>query len=389
MTRNQKDVVGLDSSIIMNPKVWEASGHLSKGFADKLSECKKCHQRFKDLEEREDCPECGGELTKPREFNLMMKTFVGPVEEEANTAYLRAETCQGIFVNFKNVMDSMRVDLPFGIAQIGKSFRNEITPKNFIFRTREFEQMEMQWFCKEDEANDFFEFWLEQRLKWYQKMGMDMDKIRKNEIGEGDRAHYAKRQVDIEYRFPFGWGEIEGVHYRGDWDLRTHSKHSKEDLTVDGDYPNVIETSVGVERSLFAFLVDSYHELEEGRGKGSGRKEAVLRLSRNLAPVKLAVFPLLKNKEDLVEKAKTIFDDLKSEFDIIYDETGSIGKRYRRQDEIGTPLCLTVDFDSLEDNSVTLRERDSMDQIRVNVKDLKKVVRAFLKGSEFDSLENI
>jgi glycyl-tRNA synthetase len=385
MTRRQEDVVGLDSSIIMNPKVWQASGHLTKGFADKLSECKKCHKRFKDLDKDNECPECGGELTPPRDFNLMMKTFVGPVEEEATTAYLRAETCQGIFVNFKNVMDSMRVDLPFGIAQIGKSFRNEITPGNFIFRMREFEQMEMQWFCKKEEANDFFEFWLEQRLKWYERMGLDMSKLRKNEIGEDERAHYAQRQVDIEYKFPFGWGEIEGVHNRGDWDLSNHSKHSEEDFAIDDNYPWVIETSVGVERSLFAFLVDSFEEIKKGRDE-SNKSETVLRLSRKLAPTKVAVFPLLKNKDDLVEKAKEVFQDIKIDFETIYDESGSIGKRYRRQDEVGTPLCVTIDFDTLEDNSVTIRERDTMKQIRVKIKDLKGVIERFLKGDKFLSL---
>ena len=387
MTRERTDVVGLDSSIVMNPKIWEASGHLSKGFADKLSECKSCHNRFKDLEDEKECPSCGGELMAPRDFNLMMKTFVGPVEEKATTAYLRAETCQGIFVNFKNVTDSMRVDLPFGIAQIGKSFRNEITPGNFIFRMREFEQMEMQWFCKEDEADEFFDFWLDQRLKWYEKMGMDMDKIRKNEIGEEERAHYAKRQVDIEYKFPFGWGEIEGIHNRGDWDLSNHSKHSDEDLAVDGDYPWVIETSVGVERAFLAFLVDAFDELDEGRDDSSQRTEKVLRLSRRLAPTKVAVFPLLKNKPKLVEKAKEVFEGLQDKFDCVYDETGSIGKRYRRQDEVGTPLCVTVDFDSLEDNSVTIRDRDSMEQIRVSIDRLEAVIEDYLDGEDLDGLE--
>ncbi len=390
MTRCQDDVVGLDSSIIMNPKIWQASGHLSKGFADKLSECKDCHKRFKDLEEdgksTEKCPDCGGDLMEPRDFNLMMKTFVGPVEDDATTAYLRAETCQGIFVNFKNVMDSMRVDLPFGIAQIGKSFRNEITPGNFIFRMREFEQMEMQWFCNKKEADEFFEFWLKQRLEWYEKMGIDMEKIRKNEIGEDERAHYARRQVDIEYKFPFGWGEIEGIHNRGDWDLSNHSKHSDEDLMVDGDYPWVIETSIGVERSFLAFLVDSYEELESGRSNDAESKEVVLKLDPKLSPTKVAVFPLLKNKKKLTKKAKLIFEEIKKEFDAVYDETGSIGKRYRRQDEVGTPLCVTVDFDSLEDDSVTVRERDSMEQIRVSEKELKKVVRRFMEGEEFGKL---
>lgn len=390
MTRREK-VLGLDSSIIMNPKVWEASGHLSKGFADELSECKDCHKRFKDLEEEgkstKECPSCGGELMEPRDFNLMMKTFVGPVEDSATTAYLRAETCQGIFVNFKNVVDSMRVDLPFGIAQIGKSFRNEITPGNFIFRMREFEQMEMQWFCKKDKADKFFDYWLEERLNWYEKMGMNMDKIRKNEIGEDERAHYAQRQVDIEYKFPFGWGEIEGIHNRGDWDLSNHSKHSEEDMAIDGEYPWVIETSVGVERAFLAFLTDAYDELEDGRDKDSQKTEKVLRLDRKLAPTKVAVFPLLKNKEELVSKAEDIFSDLQKSFDCVYDETGSIGKRYRRQDEVGTPLCVTIDFDTLEDDSVTIRDRDTMEQIRVSIDDLKATIRDYLAGKPLESLK--
>ncbi len=385
MTRNRDDVFGLDASIIMNPKTWEASGHLSKGFADKLSECKKCHKRFKDLENDQKCPECKGELTPPREFNLMMKTFIGPVEDDAAVTYLRAETCQGIFVNFKNVMNSMRADLPFGIAQIGKSFRNEITPGNFIFRMREFEQMEMQWFCKKEDADNFFEFWLDKRLKWYEGLGIDMKKLRKVEVGEEERAHYAKRQVDIEYLFPFGWGEIEGIHNRGDWDLKTHSDHSGEDFSIEGEFPWVIETSVGVERSLLAFLVDSYTRLDDGRDESSDRKETVLKIDRRLAPTKVAVFPLLKNKKELVDKAKEVFSEIKKEFDAVYDETGSIGKRYRRQDEVGTPFCITIDFDTIEDNTVTVRERDTMNQMRVEIENLGKKIKEFMNNGDFVS----
>lgn len=383
MTKKNDHIFGLDASIIMNPQVWKASGHLSKGFADKLTECKNCHKRFKDLDDVKKCPQCGGELTPPREFNLMMKTFIGPVEDDASVSYLRAETCQGIFINFKNVMESMRANLPFGIAQIGKSFRNEITPGNFIFRMREFEQMEMQWFCKKQKANNFFEFWLKKRLKWYENFGIDMRKIRTVEVGKAKRAHYAQRQIDIEYLFPFGWGEIEGIHNRGDWDLKTHSLHSEEDFKGDGEYPWVIETSAGVERIFLAFLVDSYKQLESSRNQKLEKKEVVLKIDRRLAPTKVAVFPLLKNKEDLVKKAKEIFSKVKTNFDAIYDETGSIGRRYRRQDEVGTPFCITIDFDTLKDNTVTIRERDTMDQIRINVNNLENKLCKFFKGEDF------
>jgi glycyl-tRNA synthetase len=282
MVRNRKDVAGLDSSILMSPKVWEASGHLTAGFADELVECKKCHHRFrKDLLEKNKCPDCGGELTEARKFNLMMKTFVGPVEDESSLTYLRPETCQGIYVNFKNVLDSYQMKLPFGIAQIGKAFRNEITPKDFIYRTREFEQMEMQWFCNPKETDKFFDYWLEQRLNWYYSLGVDKKNIKTYEVPKKELAHYAKRAVDILYKFPFGWKEIEGVHNRGDWDLSNHAKHSGADLKYEGYYPHIIETSVGADRSLFAFLLDAYSEVKGGRTRtteSAKEVEAVLKL---------------------------------------------------------------------------------------------------------------
>ncbi len=257
MVRNRKDIVGLDAAILMSPKIWEASGHLTAGFADELVECKKCHHRFrKDMLEKNKCPDCGGELTEPKKFNLMMKTFIGPVENESSVAYLRAETCQGIYINFKNVLDSAQMKLPFGIAQIGKAFRNEITPKDFIYRTREFEQMEMQWFCNPEDADKFFDYWLNERLNWYYKLGISKDNLKLYEVPKDELAHYAKRAVDILYKFPFGFKEVEGIHNRGDWDLSNHSKHSGQDLKVDGFYPHIIETSVGADRSLFAFLLD-------------------------------------------------------------------------------------------------------------------------------------
>lgn len=392
-------IVGIDASILMSPKVWQASGHLTAGFADELVECRKCHKRFKlDELQKDICPECGGGLTKPKKFNLMMKTFVGPVEDDSSVAYLRPETCQGIYVNFLNVMNSMRLKPPFGIAQIGKAFRNEITPGNFIFRVREFEQMEMQWFSppatlrKRSVAmragnpkdakipDDWFEYWKEQRMNWYIDLGIKKENLRAIEIPKKDRAHYAKRQIDIEYKFPFGWKEIEGVHNRGDYDLSNHTKHSKEELkyfnpdTKEKYTPYVIETSVGVGRSALAFLCEAYSEIKGGRTettKSVKEVEAVLNLDKRLSPVKIAVFPLVKNKPDLVKKAKEVYQLLKFKFVCQYDEVGSIGRRYRRQDEIGTPFCLTIDFETLENDDLTVRDRITMKQQRIKVKDLK------------------
>ncbi len=371
MLNRQEDIVLLDSAILMSPKVWQASGHLTAGFADELVECKKCHKRYRlDEIKGKKCPECGGEFTQPKQFNLMMKTFVGSTEDEKASAYLRAETCQGIYVNFKNVLNSMRLKLPFGIAQVGKSFRNEITTKNFIFRMREFEQMEMQWFCDPKEADKWFNFWKQERLNWYFDLGVNRKKLRLREVPKKERAHYARQQVDLEYQFPFGWQEIEGIHNRGDWDLGQHQKHSKENLSYEGFVPFVIETSVGVERSLLAFLTDSYKEIEGGRTettKVTKKQEVMLAFDKRLAPIKIAVFPLLKNKPELVKKAKQVYQTLVPYFIVQYDESGAIGRRYRRQDEIGTPFCVTIDFDSLDNDDVTVRDRDTMKQKRVKV----------------------
>jgi glycyl-tRNA synthetase len=389
MTKNHENIVGLDASILMSPKVWEASGHLSAGFADELRECKNCHKRFKAEEARKKCPECGGLLTEPRKFNLMMKTFVGPVEETASLTYLRAETCQGIYLNFKNVLNAMRMKIPFGICQIGKAFRNEITPKDFIFRIREFEQMEMQWFCHPKEADRFFDFWLKERLKWLGSIGLKKENLKIFEVPEKERAHYARRQVDIQYKFPFGWKEIEGVHNRGDWDLSNHSRHSGEDLryfdpeTKERYFPFVIETSVGVERLVLALLVEAYEEIPGGRTKTTKptkEVEVLLKLNKKIAPVKVAVLPLVKNKPDLVEKAKEVYRMLKPHFVCQYDEVGSIGRRYRRQDEIGTVYCLTIDFESLKQDDLTIRDRDTMNQERVKIKDLVKVLKEKLEN---------
>ena len=370
MTKIQDNIVGIDTSILMNPRVWEASGHLTAGFADELTECKKCHHRFrKDLLKGDSCPDCGGVLTEARKFNLMMKTHIGPLEDEASVAYLRAETAQGIYLNFKNVLQSMRMKLPFGIAQIGKSFRNEITPKNFIFRTREFEQMEMQWFCDKKDTAKFFDYWLEARLNWYYSLGISDKNIRTFEVPKNDLAHYAKRAVDIEYKFPFGWKEIEGIHNRGDWDLANHSKHSGEDLSYEGSFPHVIETSAGVDRSFFAFLTEAYSEIEGGRS-GKGDMEVYFKIDKRLAPIKVAVLPLVKNKENIVSKAKEVYNLLRQDFSALYDESGSIGRRYRRLDEIGCVLAVTIDFDTLDDHSVTVRDRDTMEQKRIKIDEL-------------------
>ena len=400
MTKLHDNIVGLDASILMSPKVWQASGHLTAGFADELVECKKCHKRFrldeiakskvksqKSKVNDSKCPECGGELVEPRKFNLMMKTFVGPVEDEAAVTYLRAETCQGIYVNFKNVLQSMRLKIPFGIAQIGKAFRNEITPKDFIFRTREFEQMEMQWFCPPEDADKFFDYWVKERLNWYMRLGIKKEDLRAKETPKNELPHYAKRAVDIEYKFPFGWKEIEGIHNRGDWDLSNHSKYSGIDLQYTDEapasakasagkekyFPYIIETSGGIDRSLFAFLCEAYEEVKGGRTEtteSTKEKEVVLKLNKQLAPVKVSVFPLVKNKPELVEKAKEIYDTLKIHFVCQYDETGSIGRRYRRQDETGTPFCITCDFETLEKDDVTIRYRDTMKQERVKIENL-------------------
>ncbi len=385
MTKFHENIVGLDAGILMSPKIWKASGHLTAGFADELVECKKCHKRFKKDElKSQKCPECNGELTKSRKFNLMLKTFVGSVESEATATYLRPETCQGIYVNFLNVLNSARMKIPFGVAQVGKAFRNEITTKNFIFRLLEFEQMEMQWFCESKTSDKWFKYWKNERLKWYYDLGIEKENLRIIEVPEKERAHYAKKQIDIEYKFPFGWKEIEGVHNRGDYDLSNHMKHSGEDLRYYDEQskkkyiPHIIETSAGVERILLAFLCEAYTEIKGGRTKTTKAKkeeEIVLKLNRRLAPVKAAILPLVKNKPELTKKAKQVYELLKPHFACQYDELGSIGRRYRRQDEIGTPLCLTIDFESLENNDLTIRFRDTMKQERVKIDELTETVR--------------
>ncbi|MGB9848114.1 MAG: glycine--tRNA ligase [Patescibacteria group bacterium] len=380
MLQKQNNIVGLDSAILMSPKIWQASGHLSAGFADSLVECTKCHHRFREDNVVDNkCPDCGGELMPPRKFNLMMKTFVGPVEDEAAITYLRAETCQGIYMNYENVLNSMRLKIPFGIAQIGKAFRNEINPGNFTYRMREFEQMEMQFFVHPSEADKWFEYWVQQRLNWYISLGIKKENLRLHQQTKEELAHYARAAVDIEYKFPFGWKEIEGIHNRGDWDLSNHSKYSGHELVYYDEkskekfIPYIIETSAGADRSALVFLIDAYEEIVGGRTQtteATKEVEVVLKFHPFIAPVKVAIFPLLKNKENLTTLAKEIYKKLKLHFIVQYDEVDSIGRRYRRQDEIGTPFCVTVDFQSLEDQTVTVRDRDTLAQERVKIDNL-------------------
>jgi len=365
------DVVGLEATILGPEAVWAASGH-TVNFTDPLVECRgDCKQRFRadHLESTERCPVCGGPLSEPRRFNMMFKTHVGPVEDTASIAYLRPETAQGMFVNFKNVLNSMRVRVPFGIAQQGRSFRNEITHGNFIFRLREFEQMEMEFFVQPGEDERWHAFWIEERLRWYTDvLGIRAERLRLREHEADERAHYAKASTDIEYLFPFGWGELEGVANRTDFDLRTHQEHSGQDLTYQDPetneryLPYVVEPAVGVDRIMITCLLDAYDEEEV-----KGETRVLLRLHRDVAPVQVAVMPLSK-KEELIGPARDVQRALQTGFRVEYDQTGgNIGRRYRRQDEIGTPFCVTVDFDTLEDRAVTIRERDSMEQERVPV----------------------
>jgi len=385
IVQERDDVVGIDTSIMMHPGVWTASGHVDS-FTDALVECKSCHLRWKagDIDNRK-CPECGGELTEPRMFNLMFKTFMGPVEEEASTVYLRPETAQGMFVNFENVLSTSRKKLPLGIAQIGKSFRNEITPGNFIFRTREFEHMELEYFVKPGTDEYWFDYWVKERFNWYIKLGIKQQNLRLRQHGKDELAHYAKDCYDVEYLFPMGWSELEGIANRGDYDLTQHAKHSGKDLSYyDGEskeryVPYVIEPSAGVDRTILALLIDAYHEEEV-----EGEPRVVLRMGSSIAPVKVAVLPLSRNAR-LAPLAQEVYHKLCPSFMTCYDDSQSIGRRYRRQDEIGTPFCVTIDFQSLEDNQVTIRERDSLAQIRLPVEELEQALQAKFKGEAFDA----
>jgi glycyl-tRNA synthetase len=383
MVQERDDIVGIDASILMHPQVWEASGHI-KGFSDPLVECKNCHLRWRadDLAESK-CPTCGGELTEPQQFNLMFKTFMGPVEDSASTVYLRPETAQGIFVNFENVLGTTRKRLPFGIAQIGKAFRNEITTGNFIFRTREFEQMEMEYFVKPGTDQEWFDYWVEERRNWYVNLGIRPENLKLRRHGKDELAHYARDCYDINYLFPMGWAELEGIANRGDFDLVQHARHSRKNLNYFDDEtrqnitPYIIEPSAGVDRSLLALLCDAYAEEPDEQGE----TRVLLHLHPTLAPVKVAVLPLSR-KENLATFAQEIYADLRRCLATQYDDAQSIGRRYRRQDEIGTPLCVTADFQSLEDNQVTIRERDTMRQIRVPIAGLVNTLQSKLAGED-------
>ena len=367
------DIFGMDSAILMHPDVWKASGHV-ESFFDLKSDCKKCKKRFKgaDLKVGTKCPECGGQLTEARPFNLMFKTFQGPIEENTSQIYLRPETAQGMFVNFLNIMDSRHPKLPFGLAQTGKSFRNEITPGTFTFRTREFEQMEIEYFCHPQEADKIYEYWIQERFNWYLNLGIKKENLRLRPHAKDELAHYAKACTDIEYNFPFGWNELEGIANRTDFDLKQHSKLSGKELVYFDDqkkekfFPYIIEPSGGVDRSVLAVLADAYHE-----EKVKDELRVVLKLNKDLAPVKVAVLPLLRNRPEIVQLAKNISADLKKSIICVYDDTGSIGKLYRRQDEVGTLYCVTVDMQTLEDKQVTVRSRDNMLQERIDIAGLR------------------
>lgn len=378
MIQFREDVVGVDAAIMMNPKAWEASGHV-EAFTDPLIECKICHQRFR--EDKPDEIEAHEKIhkdkkvkwTEPQQFNLLVKAFLGVIEGKQSEVYLRGEITNGVQVNFKNVLDSTRIKVPFGIAQIGKAFRNEITPGNFTFRSREFEQMEVQFYIKPDETEGkkWFEYWKQNRMDWYLSLGMKKENLRFRDHEENERAHYARAAADIEYNAPFGWSEFMGIHHRGNWDLKRHMEYSGQDLKVKDQesgeeyIPWDIETSAGVDRSLLFLLIDAYSE-ENGR--------TVLKIDPRLAAYKVAVFPLLANKPELLEVARRIYQDLKQEFMVAWDDRGNIGKRYASQDEIGTPYCITVDFDSLNDDTVTVRDRDSAKQERVRIDNLKSYI---------------
>lgn len=382
------NIIGLDSAVILHPKVWEASGHVSS-FTDPLVECKSCHQRFradhlyegkfgevKTVDGKPRCPSCGGELTEERKFNLLFKSHIGPVENTSSAIYLRPETAQGIFVDFKILQTTYAKKIPFGIAQIGKAFRNEITPGNFIFRMREFEQMEIEFFVTPGTDDTWHKYWLEERVNWYVNLGIKKDHLRLRQHEKQELSHYSKATFDIEYSFPWGWGELEGIANRTDFDLSQHQKYSSRDLTYFDEkkkktyVPYVIEPSAGADRATLAFLLDAYFE---------DNKRVVLKLHPKLTPNQVAVFPLVANKKEIVSKARSIYERLSSTFVTAWDDRGNIGKRYYAQDEIGTPWCVTIDYDSLKDNTVTVRDRDTTKQVRVKIEQLSSYFSDKLK----------
>lgn len=369
MVKSNPNIVGMDGSIVMHPTVWKASGHVDC-FHDLMRDCLGCKKRFRaDHVEGNGCPECGDRLTDPVQFNLMLRTYLGPKEDSESISYLRPETAQAIYLNYDNIRASQRLKIPFGIAQVGKSFRNEVTPRNFIFRSREFSQMEMQFFIRPDEDEKWFDYWVEKRQRWYIDLGIKQENLRLREHGKDELAHYAKRAIDIEYNFAFGWQEIEGIHNRTDFDLRVHTEFSGKDLsyvneeTKEKFLPYIIETSTGLDRNLLVVLSDAY-----GEDVMDNEERVFLRLNPKLAPIQAAVFPLVKK---IADPAREIEAKLRRYFNTFYDDSGSIGRRYRRQDEIGTPFCITFDFESIEDKSVTVRDRDTGQQVRVPIPELR------------------
>lgn len=380
--QDRDDMYGIDAAIIMNPKTWKATGHV-ESFTDPLVECTKCKKRFRqDHIPNEVCPECGSSITKPRQFNMMFETHFGAALDSASIAYLRPETAQGIFVNFKNIIDSFHPKLPFGIGQIGKAFRNEITPRDFIFRTREFEIMEIEYFTQQDKWENHFRHFLHSMRSWAELIGLPANMLHEVEVPEADRAHYSSKTIDFEFDFPHGRSELYGLAYRSDFDLKSHINESKVDLSIFDDetgnriIPHVVEPTFGLDRTVFAILTAAYTEDEMGEGK-----RTYLKFKPEIAPVKCAVFPLLKNKAPLIAKAKEVYDVIKLEIpQTMFDDNGNIGKRYRRQDEIGTPFCVTIDFDSLEDETVTLRHRDSGEQERVKIEELLLRIKDGIKS---------
>lgn len=371
--QERSDVVLIDGSIISHPTVWEASGHV-KNFGDELIECKSCHKRFRPdlIDNATKCPECGGQFTDPKKFNILFKTEIGVIEGEKIPAYLRGEACQNIYLDFKNIVDSTRVKIPFGVAQIGKAFRNEITPKNFLYRTREFEQWDIQYFCQEKDMDKYYEYWKENRMAWYQVLFNQKESLRFRQHEKNELAFYAKKAFDIEFKAPWGWTEMEGLHWRGNYDLSQHSKFSGEDLsyldpiTHEKYLPHIVEASGGVDRSLFFILLDAYQEQK----LDSGETRIFLKLNPKVSAYKMAIFPLASNKPELVDLAKKLYTDLSKKYSLDFDDSSNIGKKYRRQDEIGTPWCAVVDYQSLEDGTLSIRDRDTMTQIRIKVDEI-------------------
>jgi len=368
MVHRRPNIVGIDGAIISHPRVWEASGHI-KNFTDPLVDCKECKKRWRpdDLTKKGHCPACSGKVTKPRQFNILVETSLGVIEGKKEKYYLRGEACQNIYLNYQNVLNSSRLRIPFGIAQIGKAFRNEITPKNFLYRQREFEQWDMEFFVNPKEMKKWYQYWKEERITWYRQFINHKEDIRFRKHKKNELAHYAKVAYDIEYKTPFaGWKEWEGIHWRADWDLSRHGKFSRNDFTYHDPIshekflPQIVETSGGVDRTFLFLLLDAYTEEEV-----NDKKRVVLKLAPSIAPIKTAVFPLLGNNEKLIKKARQVFEELSQKFVSDWDERGNIGKRYRRQDEAGTPWCVTIDYDTLENNTVTVRDRDTMKQVHI------------------------